>query len=497
MIARRIGYTGRMSSAPSVTAQVGRGVATMLARYVVVTPLSFAASIVLARLLAPSDFGAYATVTVLVLGLGSLFELGVMSVLIQQPEEPTPREQRVVFTIYLVVFGALAISLALAAPWLAPWFKLPAGGDLMLRWMALQTVIGVIGCVPIAMLERRMQFGATAAIDIGVFLAEKGLTIALALAGHGVWSFVWAALVATALRMALLSACSPWPFGLAFDRGLAARYLARGAWFQGINLVTFGRDNLNTLVAGPLYGPGAVGLLNWALNMPTLIAGNALTIFQRVAFPAFARLHEQPAEREALLRVSMRRLSLLVFPLLVLLPTLGDPIVAHVYGEPWRAALPALAWWCLRQAAYCVYGPLIWWLNAAGRAKEGFRAMLAAALLETGLALALVPVWGFTGVAAGMGLGSLALAVVLWGSLRGEAELGAAWTLGPGLLLALPLGLAAAALAPSLSTLTLLLAALAALGGAWAAALVVIERAGIQAGLAAWRARRKPVEEVA
>jgi hypothetical protein len=89
-----------------------------------------------------------------------------------------------------------------------------------------------------------------------------------------------------------------------------------------------------------------------------------------------------------------------------------------------------------------------------------------------------------------MALGSVALAVVLWLSLRGETGLRVTAVLGPGVLLALPLGVAGVALAPLASSLGLLVAALAALGGAWAAAAGWWERDALRAGLAAWRARR-------
>ncbi|MEB3220699.1 MAG: oligosaccharide flippase family protein, partial [Candidatus Sericytochromatia bacterium] len=165
-----------MEAEAQVRNQVGRGVAALVARHCLITPLSLVASILLARWLAPAAFGAYASVAFVVLGLGSLFELGLVSVLIQQREPPTTREQRTVFTAYMLMFGAMAAAFALAAPWLAGWFRLPPDGAAMLRWMTLPMLLGVLGSIPTVMLERELRFGTLAGIEVAGVVAEKACT---------------------------------------------------------------------------------------------------------------------------------------------------------------------------------------------------------------------------------------------------------------------------------------------------------------------------------
>ena len=478
-------------TAPSVHAQVGRGAAILIARFALVTPLSFLASVVLARMLTPSDFGAFSTVTVLVMGVGGLFELGLMAVLIQQREEPTAHDMRAVFTAYLGVFGLLSGAAMLAAPWLAAFFKLPGDGAAMLRWMSLAMLLGVVGAIPTMLLERRMRFGAVAAIDAACVLLDKGVAIGLAWSGHGVWSFVWASLASVAVRMALLTVAAPWPFGLAFDRALIGRHLSRGAWFQAINLATLARENVVTFVGGPIFGPRAVGLLNWGASLPATFAGQGLGIYQRVTFPAFARLQDDREGRAALLVTSLRALMLVVLPILALLPALGAPIVAFVYGEAWREALPALGFFALRTAGYAVVAPLIWYLSATGRVSMGLQALLVCIALEWGLALALAPAMGFTGIAVGAAIGTLAQAAALWHVVGREEPLALAYVVGPGLAIALPLGGLAAWAAPRIGSLVELLAVLAAAGVAWLGAAYLAERPRVDAAYQAWRARRR------
>ncbi|MEB3328716.1 MAG: oligosaccharide flippase family protein [Candidatus Sericytochromatia bacterium] len=477
-----------MESEAPVRNQVGRGVAALVARYGLITPLSLVASVLLARWLAPAAFGAYASVAFLVLGLGSLFELGLVSVLIQQRERPTPHEQRTVFTAYLALFGAMALALAAAAPWLAAWFRLPPDGAAMARCMTLPMLLGVLGCIPTVMLERDMRFGTLAAIEVAGTVAEKGVTLGLAWGGYGSWSFVWGAVAAVGLRMALLNAAAPWPVGLAWDRGVLRTRLAHGVWFQGINVAFLVRENLATLVAGPACGPHAVGLLNWSAALATLLPSNALVIAQRVTFPALARLQDAPAEAAELLRLTLRRLCLVTAAPSACLLVLAEPIVRHVYGPAWLEALPLLAWMVARAGVAQLFTPLLVFLNARGEAAVGLRLMLATTGLEWGLALALLPEWGPAGVAAGAALGGALPALAVARRVQATAPLRPVRTFGPGLAVAGMLAAAAALGRPHVTSWQALASAFLGLVLAWGLAVAWLERALLRAW---WAGRRE------
>jgi PST family polysaccharide transporter len=476
-----------MEAEAPVRNQVGRGVAALVARYCLITPLSLVASVMLARWLAPAAFGAYASVAFLVLGLGSLFELGLVSVLIQQRERPTPLEQRTVFTAYLALFGAMALALGAAAPWLAAWFRLPPDGVAMTRWMLLPMLLGVVGCIPTVMLERDMRFGTLAAIEVVGTVAEKGVTLGLAWAGHGGWSFVWGAVAAVGLRMVLLNAAAPWPVGLAWDRGVLRARLAHGVWFQGINVAFLARENMATLVAGPACGPHAVGLLNWSASLATLLPSNALAIAQRVTFPALARMQDAPDEAAELLRLTLRRLCLITAAPTACLLVLADPIVRHVYGPAWLEALPLLSWAVLRAGVAQLFTPLLVFLNARGEAAMGFRLMLATTVAEWGVALALLPTWGPAGVAAGAALGGVLPALAVAWRVQASAPLRPVETFGPGLGVAAVLAGAAALGLPHVASWQVLAGAFVGLAIAWALTLAWLERAFVRAW---WTGRR-------
>ncbi|MEB3220698.1 MAG: oligosaccharide flippase family protein, partial [Candidatus Sericytochromatia bacterium] len=363
--------------------------------------------------------------------------------------------------------------------------------------MTLPMLLGVLGSIPTVMLERELRFGTLAGIEVAGVVAEKACTLSLAWSGHGGWSFVWGAVAAVGLRMALLNVAAPWPLGLAWDRALLRARLAHGVWFQGINLAFLARENMAAVVAGPAFGPHAVGLLNFGAAVATLVPSNALAIAQRVGFPALARLQDQPAEAAAFLRLTMRRLVLVTAGPSACLFVLAEPVVRLVYGPAWLEALPLLCWFLARAAFAQLFAPLLAFVNARGEVALGFRLMLASTVLEGGLALALLPGWGPVGVAAGAALGGALPAFLLAWRVNRTAPLHPLATFGPGLAVAAALAAAASLAGPLVTTLPTLGATALGLATAWALASAGLERALLQAVWHRWRRGRSAQPEAA
>lgn len=479
----------------TITARAQKGVLSLLGRQAITFPINILVGVLLARLLTPADFGTYATVSLLVMGTGVLLDVGLGAIVVQQAEEPTPELLRSVFTAQMLIFGAAAaVIMAVARP-AAVWFHLTAEGPSLLRVMALSMVIAVFGSNSHLLLERRMRFEIFARLDVVNTLVERVGALALAYLGFGTWSFVIGAVAAVCVRVAMLFAAAPWRLGWRLERTLLKRALRFGLAFQGANLTALARDNINALLGGSVFGPKAVGYLNWGMNLAQTCSHSFVMIVGRVSFPAFARLHDAPAERERLLVRTLGGLNLVTWPLLAIAATLGSPIVAHVYGEAWRPALPVLWAFSARFAATNTTSILVSYLNATGRAGASFRITLLWTAVEWGLALALLPKFGFYGIAVACGVGALLPACWLLFGFRSEI------TFPTARLFLLPLGIAAGAaalawmLAPLVTTGLNLVGVLALLAASLAGVIAIVERAALKAGYQQLLAsRRRPLE---
>lgn len=476
----------------TVSSQAQRGVLALLGRHAVLFPVNMLAGILLARLLSPADFGAYATVAFLVMGAGVLLDVGLGAILVQQAEEPTERQLRSIFTAQVLVFGGAMAAVMLLAPWLAAAFHLPAAGEWLLRGMSLHMLIGAFGGISTLLLERRMGFSAFARLDVVNVLLDRGLTLGLAFAGWGVWSFLVGSLVSTVVRVGLLYRAAPWAVGFALDRDMLKRALAFGAFFQGGNLTMLARDNMNALLGGMVFGPKAVGLLNWGMNVANTCSHAFVQVVGRVSFPAFARLHDQPAERERLVATSLVALNLATFPVLAIVAVLADPIVTHVYGEAWRPAIPALICFAIRMMGTNTTSILINFLNATGQVKRGFRIAAVWTAVEWALALALVPFFGFYGIAYAYAAGVWLPVIWLLAGLRRELPLPLGRAYGAPVAVAAGGAALAWALSPWATSLVALAAVLGISGLVSFSAAALLERERLEVLLARFTARRAP-----
>jgi lipopolysaccharide exporter len=293
----------------------------------------------------------------------------------------------------------------------------------------------------------------------------------------------------------LLYLAAPWAFGLKLDRAVLRRAFGFGAAFQATNLTSLARDNINSLLGGTLFGPQVVGYLNWGMNLAQTCSHSFVLVVGRVSFPAFSRLHENTAERERLLIRTLAGLNLITWPLLAMVATLGSPIVAHLYGEAWRPALPALWAYSCRFAATNTTSILVSYLNATGRPGASFRVTAVWTAVEWALALVLIPHLGFLGIAAACGVGAVLPVIWLLVAIREEVAIPYARAF------LLPLGLAAVmaagscAVAPFITTGVLLLVVLAALSTLLLAVLAYLEREALNHWYQRFKASRvRPLE---
>jgi PST family polysaccharide transporter len=479
-------------SSTDVSARTRQGVFSLLGRQLITFPITFLAGIALARMLGPTDFGTYATVSFLVMGAGVLLDVGLGAIVIQQPEEPTPTQLRSIFTAQLLVFGGATALIMLIAHWLAGAFRLPAEGAWMLRAMALNMVIGTLGTNSTLLLERHLKFGTFARLDVFTVILDRAVTLTLAATGFGAWSFVIGSLAAMSTRVALLFKASPWPLGLAFDRAILKRALGFGAFLQATNLTSLARDNMSTLLGGPLFGPRQVGYLTWGMSLSQTVSQPIVQIVARVCFPAFSRLQEQPEARGQLLTNSLYWLNLAAYPLLFLLSAHGDSLITYVFGEPWRPALIALYAFCFRMMGTNVTSVLIGYLNATGRSGLGFRIAAVWTAVEWALAFGLSFWLGFAGIAAAYAVGVLVPVVWLLVVVGREVRLSLPRIFGMPLGVAIASAALALGLSPLVHSLWAFLAVLVVSGLVPVGLVAYLERAHLAHLLASRRTQPAP-----
>jgi teichuronic acid exporter len=303
--------------------------------------VTWAMTILVIRLLSPSDYGLMAMAMVFVSFLMIINELGLGAALVQQRALDLDATRRVFGTTLLVNATFMAL-LALAAPLFALFFEEPRLTDIV-RVLSLQFLISAFEVVPVAQLERSLDFKRKSLCNLLAAICGGATTLALAWRGFGVWSLVWGNLVLVVLRAVAYNVAAPFPhlprFGIAGIQG-ALRFggfvmLERAMWSL--------YSQADVFIVGKLLGAHALGIYAVAMHLASLVMHKTGGVLYEVAFPTFSRAQEQGTVfREYLLR-SMAILAVLSFPVFVGVASVAPELVAVLLGPDWHAAAPALA----------------------------------------------------------------------------------------------------------------------------------------------------------
>lgn len=344
--------------------------------------LHTASSMVIARLLSPSEIGVY-SVTMVLLGFIATFrDLGAGQYLVQQ-KELTEERIRATWSVQLGLGLVLALVVLAAAVPTAAFYNEPRMLEIMMV-LALNFAITPFLAFPNAWLVREMRFGTIAAIRFSGSLVHAGTAIGLAWAGYGPVSLAWANALTTLsgiLVIGLLVRPSmPWKLT-----------------FHGITeVVSFGgkltlTSLMNTLAGGaPELFLGKVqtmveaGHFSRAQGLVTMFQRLVMDAVNAVALPYFARQSRESRDLGSAFIVAMELVTGLGWAFFAGIAILAYPAILILYGSQWNEAVAPTRWLALACAisipSSVCYTPLI----ATGAASETLKITLVSTLLILG-----------------------------------------------------------------------------------------------------------------
>jgi PST family polysaccharide transporter len=360
-----------------------------------------ALSVILARLLTPSEFGVVAAAMVVMVVCWQLTDLGTQAVIIQRDVIDHALVSSL-FWFNLVLGAGLSLITFAGAGLLAEMLGQPHAAP-AIRVLAAVSFVGALGNMHHALLRRTMRFGRLATITIANATVNLVLGVALAFAGAGIWALVLGTLAGVAVSTASSWWFERWRPTLTLDlRRLreVARFGIHIFWANALAVV-FGQ--LDKVIISRLLGAAALGTYAVAqrtvLSPVSAVSGTVST----VSLSAFARGQDDVAKLRSGASRAVGLLGLVILPAMIGLATLAEPAVAVVYGPQWDAAVPVmmvLAPIAALQAISCVTASI---MQAMGRGDWLYRWALANCLAGAA-AMAVGAQWGLVGVSTALAL---------------------------------------------------------------------------------------------
>jgi O-antigen/teichoic acid export membrane protein len=359
--------------------------------------LQMASTVVLARLLAPADYGIVGMVTV-VIGFGYLFKDLGLSLATVQKTDINHGQISNLFWINVIISVCLALVIAVIAPLIALFYDEPR---LRLITIALSVsfVFEGLKVQHNAIMQRRMQFTALSSIQIISMLTGTAIGITAALSGAGYWS-----LVAMQLTTALTSMMCVWFFcewrpGRPVKGSGVKGMLVFGANLTGFSVLNFFARNLDNVLIGKYCGAAALGLYSKAYGLMMLPLSQINAPISAVAIPALSRLHDDPDEYR---KYYLRAISLIAFvtmPAMVFLAVMSKQVILLVLGPKWVEAARIFSFLAVAGLGQPMANSTGWLFISQGRTRDMLRWGIVGSSV-TVLAFLLGLHWGPVGVAA-------------------------------------------------------------------------------------------------
>lgn len=360
--------------------------------------LVFVATVILARLLLPEQFGQMGYCLIAIQYLDILNGFGVGSALISRRDriEEAANAALVIGLASSVLLVALSW---LSAPLLADFFDEPAVTDLF-RALAFVIPLSAIGTVPSALIQRGLRFKAKFVPDVGRSVAKGGISVLLAWQGFGVWSLVLGQLAGELAATVILLALARWRPTRAFDAQVTREMLRFGFHIILVGITGALIINLDYLIVGRVLGAAALGYYTLAYRVPELVIRNTNFVIGKVAYPVLAQVQEELAELRATYTTMLRYISLFTIPAGVGLALVAELFIHAFYTAKWDDAIPVMQLIALALAISSIgFMPGI--IYKAINRPEILNRLSWVKLLATAATLLVAVRWGIVGVAAG------------------------------------------------------------------------------------------------
>ena len=359
---------------------------------------TLAVGIFLARLLGPSEFGAFAVASVALVALLSINELGVSLAIIRWPQDP----RSIAPTVNTIAVG-FSVLLAVVGFFAAPWFASAMGDEsatAVVRLMLVSVVLDGLASTPAALLQRQFKGGRRTVIDqINLWLGSI-ISVVCAVMGLGAMSLAIGRVVGSGVSTVVFIASSPLPYRFAFDRNHVRHLLRFGLPLALSSVLVFAIGYSDQLIAGSVLGTTALGFYVLAFNLASWPVNMFSQPLRSVAPAAFARLQHDPPQMLGAFRSTVGLLARLTVPICLIIAGAAVPIVLFVYGSQWAESAQVLPWLAIL-AIFRIFFQLSYdFIVVLGRSFSVLVIQLVwAAVLIPGLFVG-ATLWGLVGLAA-------------------------------------------------------------------------------------------------
>ncbi len=300
--------------------------------------LAFVSTFLMARLLAPEDFGLVAIGTSIQMIALAITELSMAQALIQH-RDPTENHYHTAWTMGVGRGAVLGLILALLAQPIAGIYQDARLANVIYA-LALGIFISGMGNPRQAMLERDLIFWQQFVLSVTGKVASIVASVALAVILRSYWALIAGVLASQIVNVVLSYVLIP------FRPRFSLRHLGEmwsfSVWLslgRAINTINWRFDQL---LVGNILGQSVLGLYSVGSNLSQLPTREALAPINATLFPALSRIADEPERLYQGFRKAQSVLIYAALPLGLSLSLIAEPLITLAMGQKWLGAVPVV-----------------------------------------------------------------------------------------------------------------------------------------------------------
>lgn len=327
--------------------------------------VQFILSIILARLVSPSDYGMVAILLVFIQIANVFIQSGFNTALIQK-KDADDLDFSSIFYLSIFLATVLYVILFFTAPLIASFYSQPLLSSL-LRVISVSLFFGAINSVQSSYVAKTMQFKKFFYSSMGAVLGSGCIGITLAFKGYGVWALVVQQVLNIILICLILWFTVRWRPKLVFSL-TRVKSLFNFGWklLCSALLETIFR-NVYNLMIGRTYSSEQLGVFNRGQQFPQVIATNLDGAIQSVMLPTLSANNDKIEEVKRITRRSISISAYVLMPCMFGLAAVAESLVLILLTEKWISCVPFLQLACISYVLYPIHTANLTGINALGR----------------------------------------------------------------------------------------------------------------------------------
>lgn len=342
-----------------------RGVGWSAADAIAGQGVSFLVSLVLARLLSPSEYGLIGIAMIFITILGGFVDCGFSNALIRK-KEVSNKDYNTMFITNMVMSAVVFLILFVCAPWIANFFERQEVTSL-LRVLSLTVVIQSVSLVQNTILTKRIDFKTKTKATVIAAIISGIVGITTAFCGWGVWALAAQQISSQIVNTLCLCFFNKWLPNFSFSRD-SFRYMWGFGWklmLSGFLDRTWGQ--LYQTVVGKCYTPETLGQYSRAKHFAQIFSQNFTSIIQRVTYPALAEVQDDKQRMIAAYRKIIKTSMFVTAVCLISLGAISEPFIYCLIGGQWQQAATFLPLICISMSLYPLHAINLNMLQVQGR----------------------------------------------------------------------------------------------------------------------------------